>query len=403
MKIGVIGAGQFAGAFAHLFNLHPDVAEVWVTDLLPQRATELRERTGIAGTYSSVDDTLASDIDGVVVMTQRWLHHPTVMQALRAGKHVYSAVPMAVTLDEITEIVGEVERTGLAYMMGETSYYNSTVVYARKRIQAGDFGRLFYAEGDYVHDMDHGFYAAYKFSGGEDWRRTASYPPMLYPTHSLGGLIGTWDTYVVSVSCLGSRDQGDDGVFDRDVSLWANDFSNMTALIETADGGMMRINEFRRVGNPNWVQGHRFRYYGTKAVMEQHSHSATFGDRSDQLTDIWPELYCGPKGHKTGIEVPGLDPDLEHSFLSGMAKAHDVDRLPEAFVGAPNGHQGSHGFLVDDFVRSIRDGRQPIINAWVSARMTIPGVVAWDSARQGGVRLPVPDLGECPFPVIEVS
>ncbi len=401
VKIGIIGTGQFAGAFAHLFNIHPDVSAVYATDLIPERAHELVQRTKINGVMATVDEMLESDVDAVVVMTQRWLHHETVMRALRAGKHVYSAVPMAVTVEEISDIVGAVRDLGLCYMMGETSYYNSSVVYARGRVQAGDFGRMFYAEGDYVHDMEHGFYAAYQYSGGDSWKSTASFPPMLYPTHSIGGVIGAWDTHAVSVSALGIHDEEQDGVFDTTVSLWGNDYSNMSALFEMADGGVMRTNEFRRVGHPGWANESRFRFYGTKAVMEQHSQSATFAT-SDSIVDIWPDVWCGPTRHGRQAEVADLDPALLHSFQSGHARAHDTTRLPKAYEGEPNGHQGSHQFLTDDFVRAVRDGRQPIINAWQAARMTLPGVIALESARRGGERLPIPDFGDCPFPVIEI-
>lgn len=97
---------------------------------------------------------------------------------------------MAISEEEIAAIIEAVRETGLTYMMGETSYYNPATIYARDRKADGAFGRIFYAEGDYVHDMDLGFYAAYQYSGGEEWQKTASYPPMLYPTHSLGGVLG---------------------------------------------------------------------------------------------------------------------------------------------------------------------------------------------------------------------
>ena len=155
------------------------------------------------------------------------------MQALRAGKHVYSAVPMAISEEEIAEIIEAVRETGLTYMMGETSYYNPATVFARKKHAEGAFGRIFYAEGDYVHDMDLGFYDAYQYSGGEDWKRTASYPPMLYPTHSVGGVLGATGGHAVSVSCVGVRDERGDGVFDREVSMFANDFSNATRPVRT--------------------------------------------------------------------------------------------------------------------------------------------------------------------------
>ena len=88
---------------------------------------------------------------------------------------------MAFTVEEMQQIIEAVQETGLTYMMGETSYYNPATVYARRKLAENAFGRVFYAEGDYVHDMDLGFYAAYQYSGGEDWKATASYPANALP------------------------------------------------------------------------------------------------------------------------------------------------------------------------------------------------------------------------------
>lgn len=205
-SLGIVGAGQFAGQFAKLWRLHPGVGDVFATDLLPERADRLAADYDLAGTLPSFEAMLDSDVDAVAIFTQRWTHGPLVVKALRAGKHVYSAVPMAVTRDEIAAIIDAVRETGLTYMMGETSQYNPATVYARDRIAEGAFGRLFYAEGDYVHDMDLGFYEAYQYSGGEEWKSTASYPPLLYPTHSVGGVLGAWRTHAVSVSAIGVTD-----------------------------------------------------------------------------------------------------------------------------------------------------------------------------------------------------
>ncbi|HET9872646.1 MAG TPA: Gfo/Idh/MocA family oxidoreductase [Propionibacteriaceae bacterium] len=396
MRIGVIGTGQFAGSFLGLWQLHPEVSDITVTDLVPDRAEQHRQRYGLAGTHASVEDLLASDCDAVVVMTQRWTHGELVLRALDAGKHVYSAVPMSISVEEIEQIIAKVEQTGLVYMMGETSYYNPAVVHARRQLAAGAFGRVFYSEGDYVHDMDNGFYAAYQFSGGQDWKRTASYPPMLYPTHAVGGVLGALPTYATSVSCLGVVDDRGDGVFDREVSMFGNDFSNMSAHFSLADGGVMRTNEFRRVGHPAAVHESRFRFYGTDAVMEQTSTGASWSDRQT-IEDI-SELFYTTEGEAqhAAEELGGLDPALLHSFASGSAKVHDRSRLPSEFDGARNGHEGSHHFLADDFVRAVVNRTQPPVNAWVAARFTVPGIIANESAHRNGERLAIPDFGSGP-------
>ena len=298
LTLGIVGAGQFAGQFARLWRLHPGVGDILATDLLSERAARLVAEHDLAGAVPSYQAMLDSDVDAVAIFTQRWTHGPLVVQALRAGKHVYSAVPMGVTEPEIAAILDAVVDTGLTYMMGETSYYNPATVHARDQLAKGAFGRLFYAEGDYVHDMDLGFYEAYQYSGGQNWKATASYPPLLYPTHSIGGVLGAWQTHATSVSAIGVRDDRGDGVFDKDVSQFGNDFSNASALFEVAGGGAFRTNEFRRVGYPSHIRESRFRFFGTEGSLEQLATVSLWQDRSG-VQDITEHL----------LPLSTLDPD----------------------------------------------------------------------------------------------
>ncbi|MFC7849515.1 Gfo/Idh/MocA family protein [Arthrobacter sp. NPDC057388] len=394
-SIGVVGVGQFGSQFAHLFNLHPGVSEVFVVDERPERAAEAIGRYGLAGSIGTFEELLASDVDAVAIFTQRWTHGPLVERALRAGKHVYSAVPMAVTEDEIARIIDAVRETGNVYMMGETSYYNPATVYARQQHAAGTFGRVFYSEGDYVHDMDLGFYDAYQYSGGERWKETASYPPMLYPTHAIGGVLGALPAHAVSVSCVGVKDDRQDGVFDKDISMFGNDFSNATALFELNDGGAMRTNEMRRVGYPSHIRESRFRFFGTEASFEQLAKVTVWQDKAN-VHDISEQVESRPSVPLDDPSLANVAPELRDAFVSGLAPVHDSARLPEEFRGAPNGHEGSHQFLVDDFVTAVNTGSLPPVNAWTAARFTLPGIVAHESARRNGERLPIRDFGDAP-------
>ena len=109
-SLGIVGAGQFSGQFAALFQAHPGVGDVHVTDLLPERAEQLAAAQGLAGTFPSYQAMLESEaVDAVAVFTQRWTHGPLVLQGLNAGKHVYSAVPMAITTDEIADLAVEAD------------------------------------------------------------------------------------------------------------------------------------------------------------------------------------------------------------------------------------------------------------------------------------------------------
>lgn len=406
-SFGIIGIGQFGSHFAELFAAHPDIHAVYAVDSVPERidAVEQREVSPVrfAGRVASVEELLASDVDAVAIFTQRWTHGRIAIDALKAGKHVYSAVPMSIDVDEMREITRLVQETGLVYMMGETSQYNAAVVLARRLNRAGVFGEVFYAEGDYVHDMDLGFYAAYQYSGGDQWKSTASYPPMLYPTHSIGGILGAVpEHHAVSVSCIGRPDTRGDGVFDREVSMFDNDVSNAFALFEMDNGGAFRTNELRRVGYPSHIRESRFRFFGPDASFEE-TVRATYVQDKEEVWDVTELVSTDATMSADDPRLADVDPALRDAFVAGMGRSHLADRLPRELEGLPNGHEGAHHFLVDDFARAVVAGTQPVVNAWQAARYTLPGVIAHESMRRGGERLEIPDLGPCPVPVQDLD
>jgi len=394
ISIGLVGAGQFAPSFLRLWTAHPDVRDVRLTDVLPDRLAAMAEQQGISTTYQSFEDMLESDVDAVAIFTQRWLHGEMAIKALEAGKHVYSTVPMAIEADQIARIIELVKETGLTYMMGETSYYYPSSVYCRDKLAKGEFGRVFYAEGDYVHDMDLGFYAAYQYSGGESWKATASFPPMLYPTHAIGNVLSVTGQHATHVSCIGVQDDRGDGVFDKEISAFDNDFSNATALFKLADGGVMRTNEMRRVGYPSHIRESRLRIFGTEGSFEQLAKVSVWQTK-EGVEDVSELLEPAPS-KVDEADLAAVDPALRDAFISGCAPVHDRSRLPKEFTGLHNGHEGSHHYLADDFVRAVADKTLPPVNAWVAARYTLPGIVAHQSALQGGVQLEIPDHGDAP-------
>ena len=93
----------------------------------------------------------------------------------------------------------------------------------------------------------------------------------------------------MSVSAIGVVDDRGDGVFDKEVSMFDNDFSNATALFEAAGGGSLRTNEFRRVGYPSRIRESRFRFFGTQGSLEQLATVSVWQDR-EGVTDISDHL-----------------------------------------------------------------------------------------------------------------
>jgi len=395
LKVGMVGVGAFAQSFIPLFKAHPLVDRVILCDLDARKLEENSRKYGIADTSPSLDHLCTMDVDAVAIITQPWLHAPQAIQALKAGKHVYSAVPTGISIEEVTALVRTVEQTGKVYMIGETSYYYPAVIYCREQYRKGAFGHVVYGEAEYYHDWDHGLYDVAKWRGGEHWLETAGSPPMHYPTHSTSQIISVTGAHMIHVSCQGFVDTADDGIYRAKANPWQNIFSNESALFRMSDGSMSRINEFRRIGHPGTV---RMCLFGTTGSFEQNTAGSIWvtKDPKDQVP-LDELLACTgvPVRQSRKSEGMQLVTSQDGTHL-GVSPIHPVERLPKEFIGLPNGHCGSHQFLVDDFVRACVEGTMPPNNVWQAARYAIPGIIAHESAARGGVLLEVPDLGDAP-------
>ncbi|MCF7853264.1 MAG: Gfo/Idh/MocA family oxidoreductase [Candidatus Pacebacteria bacterium] len=414
IRVGMCGVGSFARNFIPLFKAHPDVENMILCDLDAEKLATRCEEFGIEDRCRSLDELCTLDVDAIVIITQHHLHGPQAVQALKAGKHVYSAVPSAISMEEITELVKTVEATGNIYMIGETSYYYPCAIFCRDKFHKGEFGQIVYSEGEYMHDYLHGMIDVAKWRYGKDWKQKFGMPPLFYPTHSTSMIVSVSGAYATHVCGMGIPDHRDyslppkseeekqyrlEDYYARDDSYWENPFSNETMLCKMSDGSVARINEFRRVGHPGTVG---MSMYGTDGSYEQQSGATGTGYSTkagiwvnknlDERMDVTDLLACGgvPASDVPGNMDKVTAADGTHE---GASKLHDLSRLPKEFIGLPNGHAGSHQFLVDDFVRACVSGRTPPNNVWDAARYLIPGLVAHESAMKGGELMEVPDFG----------
>jgi predicted dehydrogenase len=391
LRIGVLGCGGFAKKFVPLFKHHPFVEKVVVCDTEPERMNEYSKNFGIE-TMNSYEDMLKSDLNTIAIFTERHSHGPYVVKALKAGKHVYSAVPMASTVEECQEIVELVKKTGLTYMIGETCYYWPCAMYCREMYRKGEFGKFVYGESQYYHDIAHFNYKIKSHEG---------VPPFFYPTHSIAMLTSSIDSYVTRVTAFGYEDTEYDGKFEVGKNLWDNTMSNGYSLMKLANGGTARINECRRIG-VRAPSSYISTVYGTEGAYEYSNAQHIFVKATPDkhiLTDASDIVNTvAMTEHKN-------DPDFKEQVANGSWKWEDyapiqleeVKRLPEEFKGLPNGHNGSHHLLIDDFCRAAYHGiTPPVNNAWDAARYTIPGLLAHESALLDGMPLDVPDCGAAP-------
>lgn len=398
IRICFVGCGQFCTHFVPLFSAHPAVEFVAVCDKFPERAKDFKERFHADKIFDTFDDVIASsEINAVAIFTQRDLHGQMAIAALKAGKHVYSAVPMALKIEEIQEIVRLVGETGLTYMMGETGIYRPAAIFCRQKYATGEMGDMVYAEAQYNHDMKR-LYHVFQYTEGDQWRKMAGLPPFLYPTHSTSMVLSAAKAHAVKVAAFGYKDTMDPDIFGEEKNYWDNPFSNSSMLMELSNGAIARISENRRIA---WHVPETYitSFNCTKASYEcslmQHSYLTMDDKGLVDYTDVSDELNpMELTKHKD--EPDYLKKAVNGEWTNTEAPIQIVNRLPKEFEGLKTGHAGTHKFMVDDFCQAYMSGKLSPTNAWQAARYNLPGLVAHQSAMQGGVTLEVPDCGNPP-------
>ncbi len=337
VRVGIVGYGvcRFGAAFS--FQDHPNVEIVAVSDLFPDRCAELAKVCRCEKTYPSLEELVKDDsIEAVFVATDAPSHARHCMEVMNHGKHVATAVPAVYgSLEDADKLLETVKRTGMKYMMFETSSYRADCYAMRQIYQAGGFGRLVYSEGEYYHYLDR------QIGSYKNWR--VGCVPLWYPTHSTAYYVGVTDKPFVSVSCTGSN--AGFPVYQPGANQYGNQFTDQIALFETAEGGASRMLMCKGTHSKGGETG---RVFGEKGWMEG-------------------TTYHGSMENLPNISRPPLPPKVEGG-----------------------GHGGSHGQLMNEFVLAIMEDRKPVVDVIAALNMTVCGIIANESALKDGERLKVP-------------
>jgi len=408
ISIGLVGLGSFGSAFAPLFAAHPLVDRIALCDCEADRVRKFAENPFFAAkfnqrdAYDSLDAICRTDLDALVIITQPWLHAPQCIQAMESGKEVYSAVPLTClpdsgeVLDWCDRIIETSLRTGKHYMLGETTCFRPQSMFCRRKALAGEFGDFVYAEGEYMHDVDSSCSlrevrrnrTASKV-GGEWPEREADYArrgflstPMNYPTHSVSGPIFCMGTRARKVSAIGWKNRTNDSFFRNE------DFSNVVALFELANGASLRVAEMRELaGQTSPLENETFRIVGTRGTF---SENIWYYNGRTNETDAIPLQTTRYRDSELFDQLP---PEVVAEFRKIQ---HNNSPDPQNRDFVPQGHGGSHPFLVHEFVTSVHEGRQSLINPWEAGHFMAMGMAANQSARRSGELTPVQDWGFAP-------
>ena len=351
MKIRVAVAGLNRGAgFVKLFRNNEHCEVVAVCDDRPDKIAAI---DGVQG-FSDFDQMLdQARPDVVSIITPGPLHAPQSIRALEAGVNVLVETPNVYSVEQAATIVEVSRRRGLKYMLAENFVFMGWCTRLAELFATGRFGDLIGAAGEYTHDC-RGFSFADADGqivplsrAGEPgvkplWRLT-DLPPLAYSSHTLGPLLALLDDRCTSVTglCGGQCEIAGYPVYPLE-----------TAVLGTAQGRSVQLTN-------GFILGHPLRFvfalFGTTGAV-----------RVDSLYQPEATLY-------TATDAEGAT--WQTGSLPWFERTDGRDHMQ---------------VMIDAYVQSIVDDTAPPFDAARSMDFCLPGVLAHESAKAGGVRLEVP-------------
>ena len=152
LKLGIIGLGVGVSHLKGVLRISNATVKA-ICDTDPQKLKKVAEQYGIRESSSDYRTMLADpEIDGVCVATPDHLHLQMVCDALRAGKHVLCEKPLSLHSDECKEMIRVAEETGKLLMVGQVCRMSPGFIAAKKLIDDGTLGEVYFIESEYAHD-----------------------------------------------------------------------------------------------------------------------------------------------------------------------------------------------------------------------------------------------------------
>ena len=114
------------------------------------RAEAFAQKHGIANAYDSLDGILADPgVDAVFISSPNFVHAHQTVAAAEAGKHVLTEKPMAVSVDEASDMVRACRDNGVKLGVGFQLRFHPGHQQARQLIEDGTLGTISMVQGQW--------------------------------------------------------------------------------------------------------------------------------------------------------------------------------------------------------------------------------------------------------------
>ena len=399
IKIGVIGTGLRGQWVLWLAAKYPEIDIPAICDIdddMIESALKILKdaQKPEPKVYKNGDEDFRNmvaneELDGVYIATPWEWHAEMALAAMKAGKHVGTEVPAALTVDDCWDLVNTSEKTGKFCMIMENVCYRRDVMAVLNMVRQGLFGELLHCQGGYQHDLRHVKFNDGKqpYGGGVEfgekgyseskWRTNHSVNRNgdLYPTHGLGPVSTMLDinrgNRMVHLTSTATQSRG---LHNYIVKLGGKEHPNakvqfklgdiVTTVIKCANGQTIMLSHDTNSPRPYSLN---FRVQGTKGIWMRDNDSIYIEGRSTE----------------------------EHLWESEEEYMQEYDHpLWKRFENeaSGSGHGGMDFFILRAFVESIKQDVPPPIDVYDAVSMSVICPLSEKSIANNSTSVEIPDF-----------
>ena len=141
LRIGVVGCGNISDIYLRNAPRFPSLSYVAVCDLNPAAAAAKSAVYGIP--HCTPAEMMArDDVDAILNLTVPAVHAEVSLQAIAAGKHVYSEKPLATSVEDGARVLAAADARGVRVGVAPDTFLGAGIQKALELIQGGATGRI---------------------------------------------------------------------------------------------------------------------------------------------------------------------------------------------------------------------------------------------------------------------
>jgi predicted dehydrogenase len=159
LKAGIIGFGKMGKIRYETIKKLPGCKVAWICETNPN----ITVHDDVQHKNTPQDILEDDDVDFLVISTSNDMLQELVVAGLDRGKHVFCEKPPGRNMAELKAMIeAEARNPGLKLMYGLNHRHHESIIYTKKLIDSGEFGKLLWMRGRYGKSVDESFFSNWR-------------------------------------------------------------------------------------------------------------------------------------------------------------------------------------------------------------------------------------------------